>query len=752
MPLDGRARVPSAPLEMWAGLECTVNRVGNVYLDQLERNGHARRLEDLDLFADLGVAGLRYPVLWERIAPDGLATADWSWPDARLHQLRALGIRPVVGLVHHGSGPRHTSLLDLSFADGLAAFAGAVARRYPWIEDFTPVNEPLTTARFSGLYGLWYPHHRDVRSFVRALLVQCQATTRAMRAIREVTPTARLVQTEDFGRVVSTPAVADQARYENQRRLLSMDLLCGKVTPAHALWNELRGAGATESELLAFQTELPPDIIGLNYYLTSDRLLDTRCGRYPTHTHGGNGRRGYSDVEAVRAWAPGITGHRALLEELWRRYQRPLAITEVQAGCSRDEQLRWLKEAWDAAVDARSAGVDVRAVTAWALLGSWDWHCQVTRTEGYYESGVFDIRGGRPRPTAVARMVRDLAARGRHDHPVLASPGWWRRPERFVYPPVGTPPAASSGRTQNDPPPRPVLITGGTGTLGRAFARFCQMRGLEHRLLTRYELDVADPNSVDLALRQYAPWAVVNAAGYVRVDRAEKDAERCYRENALGPAVLARACRDQGVQLLTFSSDLVFDGAARKPYLESDGVAPLGVYGRSKARAEANVLGLLPSALVVRTAAFFGPWDDHNFLAAALRTLAAGKQFCAAADTVISPTYVPDLVEASLDLLVDGERGLWHLANDGALSWADFARAGATLAGLDPQLVEPCASPSLGLAALRPAYSALGTERGHLLPALELSLRRWAHDRGFPLLTNRPLLGIPQVARFSHIA
>ena len=716
------------PLEMWAGLECTVNRVGDVYFDQLERNGHAWRLGDLDLFAGLNIARLRYPLLWERIAPSGVASADWSWSDERMDRLRALGVRPIVGLVHHGSGPRHTSLLEPSFAEGLAEFAGAVARRYPWIEDFTPVNEPLTTARFSGLYGFWYPHHRDRRSFVRALLVQCRATALAMRAVRAVIPHARLVQTEDFGRIYSTPALAGQARYENRRRLLSMDLLCGLVTPAHPLWPELRDAGATADELLWFRNEPPPDLIGVNYYLTSDRLLDTRCGRYPAHTRGGNGRQSYADVEAVRAWARGITGHRALLDELWGRYGRPLAISEVQAAGSREEQLRWLKEAWDAACDARASGVDVRAVTAWALLGSWDWHRQVTSADGYYEPGVFDTRVGSPRPTAVARMVRDLATTGEHTHPVLASPGWWRRPERFVYPRVGTgapPPEAASGTAA-----RPLLVTGGTGTLGRAFARFCELRGLAHRLLTRQDLDVADPASVGEALRRYAPWAVVNAAGYVRVDQAENEAVRCYRENALGPAVLARACREHGVRLLTFSSDLVFDGAARTPYVESDGIGPLGVYGRSKARAESDVLRLLPGGLVVRTAAFFGPWDEHNFLAAALRTLAAGQRFRAACDTVVSPTYVPDLVEASLDLLVDGAHGLWHLANGGALTWADFAREGAALAGLDPGLVEPCATPVLRLAARRPAYSALGSERGRLLPSLEHSLRRWAHDRG----------------------
>ena len=125
-----------------------------------------------------------------------------------------------------------------------------------------------------------------------------------------------------------------------------------------------------------------------------------------------------------------------------------------------------------------------------------------------------------------------------------------------------------------------------------------------------------------------------------------------------GPAALADACARRGVPLLTFSSDLVFGGDRDVPFVESDPLRPLNVYGRSKAEAEARVLEALPSALVVRTSAFFGPWDEHNFVTIALRELAAGRPFVAAEDAVISPTYVPDLVNASLDLLIDGERGL----------------------------------------------------------------------------------------------
>ena len=105
------------------------------------------------------------------------------------------------------------------------------------------------------------------------------------------------------------------------------------------------------------------------------------------------------------------------------------------------------------------------------------------------------------------------------------------------------------------------------------------------------------------------------------------------------------------------------------PYVESDPVGPLNVYGRTKIEAERRVLALDPAALVVRTSAFFGPSDRANFVTRVLDTLERGETVRAASDAIVSPTYVPDLVNRALDLLIDGAAGVWHLANAGALSW-----------------------------------------------------------------------------------
>ena len=177
-------------VEIWGGVECTCRRVGDDYSDQLTRNGHRHRPDDLDRFAEMGLRTLRYPVLWEHVAPESLDRPDWQWADERLARLQAFEIAPIVGLVHHGSGPRYTSLADPEFAEKLARYAGMVAERYPWVRYYTPVNEPLTTARFSGLYGLWYPHGTNDATFVRLLYNQVRATKLAMRAIRRVNPNA----------------------------------------------------------------------------------------------------------------------------------------------------------------------------------------------------------------------------------------------------------------------------------------------------------------------------------------------------------------------------------------------------------------------------------------------------------------------------------------------------------------------------------------------------------------------------------
>lgn len=706
-------------LELWAGPECTVNRVGDTYRDQLEESGFTQRLDDIDRLASLGIKRMRFPLLWERTAPHGPKQLDWRFADERLARLRELNVAPVAGLLHHGSGPGYTNLLDPDFPAKLAGYAQAVAERFPHIDAYTPVNEPLTTARFSGLYGFWYPHHSRDQSFVKALLNQVLGTVQAMRAIREVNASAQLVQTEDLGYTTSTPRLAYQAEFENLRRWLSFDLMCGKVGRTHRMWRYLVKHGASIAVLESLVDQpCAPDVMGINSYVTSERFLDDRLTRYPPELGGGNGRHRYADVETVRVRGHEIGGFLARLRETHERYHRPIALTEVHLSCTRDEQMRWLNEAWQSAQTARAEGVDVQAVTVWASFGAYDWDSLVTRKKGHYEPGTWDLRSGStPRETALAPLARQLAAGEAPSHPALDGTPWWLRDERLLYP-------TKHAVVRNEWAGRTLLITGATGTLGQAFGRSCAERGLPHRLLQRSQLDITDESSIEAAIQEWKPWAIVNAAGYVRVDDAEHD-DRQWRENAIGPALLARGCARHGVRLMSFSSDLVFDGEKSEPYVEGDAPQPLNAYGRGKAEAEQRMLQHAPDTLVVRTSAFFGPWDSHNFLTQGLAALSRGERWVAPEDQVVSPTYVPDLVTTSLDLLIDGESGLWHLANRGAVSWADFARQAARAAKVNRGLVIGRPGSELGQRAPRPRYAALASERATLMPTLADALTRY---------------------------
>lgn len=277
----------------------------------------------------------------------------------------------------------------------------------------------------------------------------------------------------------------------------------------------------------------------------------------------------------------------------------------------------------------------------------------------------------------------------------------WRRPDKFFCPPAVAhevvapfPLAAQSTHGRES---QPIRISRATGTPGQAFVRICARRNLRCKLLVRQEIEVADPALVESAIARYRPWAIINAGGYVRVDDAEADRQRCFRDNVLGPSLLAI-----GIRLMTFSSDLVFDGKKGAPYVESAPVSPLNVYGRSKADAERSVLDVCPQALVIRSSAFFGPWDNFNFVNQALNALDAGSSFVAASDMTVTPTYVPELVDIGLDLMIVRENGIWHLAYPEPVSWAGLALKAADMAGIDAARLQAVPSSQLGHIARAP--------------------------------------------------
>jgi dTDP-4-dehydrorhamnose reductase len=732
----------SSVIEIWAGVECTVNRVGDRFVNQCDLNGHRKRLDDLSLFQALGIQRLRYPFLWEtvEIRPGEF---DWSYSDERMKELRRLNLKPIAGLLHHGSGPSFTNLLDPEFPKRFAIFAGKLAERYPDIEDYTPINEPLTTARFSALYGHWYPHERDDRCFLKAFLNQIRASFLAIEAIRLVNPKARWIQTEDLGWTQGTLAMQSQVEFENNRRWLSFDFFCEKVDFSHPLWEYLcqHGLQAEEMDWL-HEKSCSPDILGINHYLLSNRFLDERLQLYPPAFHGGNGRQAYADVGVIDTRAAQTPAPETVFLQAWKRYGKPLAITEVHLHGFREDQLRWLSQVHNAAKKIRAQGVDLRAITGWSLLGSFDWNSLCTKQDGYYESGIFDVRSPKPRPTLLAKALKTWAHGKPFRHPLLEQNGWWTTKDRSAFgPPVETLVATRSSEMQG--PAYPLIITGAHGTLGRAFTRICTMRNIPFLSLSRRQLDITQSTSVLQTLRGLQPWAVVNAAGYVRVDDAETEKEKCLLENVQGPENLARACAQLNLPFLHFSSDLVFNGENGIPYTESDSVSPLSIYGQSKADSEKRVQEIWPQSLVIRASSFFGPWDEHNFIYKSLKQLLAGGDVYAAPDITISPTYIPDLVHLCLDLLLDGEKGVFHLTNDGQISWAGFAQLAADMAkhelpGLTGRVLERSAT-EMNYRAPRPRFSALTSERIRVMPGFDHALRRYFKELEVPFGLSKSL-------------
>ena len=208
-------------------------------------------------------------------------------------------------------------------------------------------------------------------------------------------------------------------------------------------------------------------------------------------------------------------------------------------------------------------------MTLWSLLGTFDWNSLVTRDDDVYEVGAFDVRSAPPRRTALATLASGLAG-GTTIDPLARQPGWWRR----------GPLAPSAGRfagRDGGSSDRPILIAGGTGALGSAIARACEMRGLRAVAVGRHQLDIVSPDSVLQALDQWLPWAVINAAGYARVDDAEKHREACCELNTIGAQQLAAGAAAFQARYVTISTDFVFDGLQTRPYVETDAANPQNV-------------------------------------------------------------------------------------------------------------------------------------------------------------------------------
>lgn len=709
-------------VEVWGGVECSVVRVNDRIHDQLEKTGFGKRPDDLKLFSDLGIRTLRYPLIWEKYEADPQMFLRLH--DSMLRKAQIMGITPIAGLLHHGSGPAITNPYENDFPDLLAEYAFSISRRYPWLKFYTPVNEPLTTARFSGLYGFWYPHRRDIHSFHRIFINEMKGIVLSMKAIRSNNPRAELIQTEDLAKIHSTKLLTYQAEYENQRSWLTFDFLTGKFTPEHPLWEFFISSGIKEKELEFFQTNvIKPEVCGFNYYISSERYLDHNLNSYPAKLHGGNGRHRYADIEAVRISEIKVNPYE-LLKKAWERYHLSLALTEVHLGCTREEQLRWFTEIWNTANKIKNENIPFKAVTAWSLLGCYNWSSLMQYDDNNYESGAFDIRSGKPRPTALAAHIRNTISGDDSANNLLNTPGWWRRDIRIKY---------GSGKLTKDKPDflnnTAPLIIFGMGSLGNAFAKVCHTRGLKHEVVFTDQLAVLTRQSLEDIILNRKPWSVINATGFADIDKAEQTPDECFRVNTLIPSMLAGICKTHAIKLVTFSSDQVFNGKKRNPYIESDQTGPLNVYGESKRKAEDTILKLYPETLIIRSSIMFDPWNPKDVLRQLLshgHNKARKRYF--PTDIIISPAYIADVVNSTLDLLIDNESGIWHLSNADEISFFRFITMAFDMAGISDKYITGLPYAKMKYRAQRPQYSVLCDSRGLSLARLSNALKNYLDE------------------------
>jgi dTDP-4-dehydrorhamnose reductase len=275
------------------------------------------------------------------------------------------------------------------------------------------------------------------------------------------------------------------------------------------------------------------------------------------------------------------------------------------------------------------------------------------------------------------------------------------------------------------PVPTICVLLGAAGQLGFDLARTYELGGDVIRL-TRAELDLCDAQAIRETLRRLRPTLVLNAASYNEVDRAEDDRAGAFAVNAEAVGALAAVCQELGATFVHFSTDYVFDGRKRTPYLEDDAPSPLSVYAESKLAGERLARERCERAFVIRVCGLFGVGRRAdarpNFVETMLRLAASGKPIRVVQDQVLTPSYTLDLAHKTWRIVTRGAPGIYHLTNNGEISWFDFTRELFGMRGLQPSLT-PVTAVEFGARARRPAYSVLA--HGRLKALGEDDLRPW---------------------------
>ncbi len=280
-----------------------------------------------------------------------------------------------------------------------------------------------------------------------------------------------------------------------------------------------------------------------------------------------------------------------------------------------------------------------------------------------------------------------------------------------------------------------VLLLGANGQLGSDIRRLWHEPALELACATRADADVTDGDAVRSLVERVQPNVVINTTAFHNLPAAENDPETCFRVNVVGGWNVARAATACGAAVVQISTDYVFDGTKRTPYLEDDTRRAVNIYGAAKIATEDVVAQANPAALVVRVSGLYGlagsAGKGGNFVETMLRLAGEGKPIRVVADQVTAPTNTAEVAEALLPLVRSGARGTLHLAASEGCSWHAFAEAIFEISGKAADL-QAVTSAEFGAPLERPMYSVLGTTRAPALGNWRAGLERYFRERAAP--------------------
>lgn len=269
-----------------------------------------------------------------------------------------------------------------------------------------------------------------------------------------------------------------------------------------------------------------------------------------------------------------------------------------------------------------------------------------------------------------------------------------------------------------------ILVTGANGQLGMELQQLAKDYPLfEFIFTTREEVPLDNAQAIINVIAKRQPQYFINCAAHTAVDKAESEKELAYQINAEAPGTIAKACKENNVQLIHISTDYVFNGTGTIPYKESDTTDPVNLYGDSKLQGEKKVMELNPDAIIIRTAWVYSEFGK-NFVKTMLRLMTDKDQISVVSDQSGTPTYAADLAAAILQIISSQYwvPGIYHFSNEGAITWYDFAVAIKELSASNCK-VNPIITSQYPTPAKRPGYSVLDKTR--IKEAFGMTIPQW---------------------------